>query len=86
MEKRIQHWEKLQELRSILEEDFLADAIYEEEYLLDNGKEISRIYVPMNEKVSIHNKNSWQNVMVFFNETMDGFERFFLEYKEVITS
>lgn len=86
LEKRIQHWEKLQELRSILEEDFLADAIYEEEYLLDNGKEISRIYVPLNDKVSIHNKNSWQNVMVFFNETMDAFERFFLEYKEVITA
>ena len=86
LEKRIQHWEKLQALRSILKEDFLADAIYEEDYVLDNGKEISRIYVPMNEKVSIHNKNSWQNVMVFFNETMDAFERFFLEYKEVITS
>ena len=86
LEKRIQHWDKLLALRSILMEDFLADAIYEEDYLLENGKEISRIYVPMYDKVSIHNKNSWRNVMLFFNETMDTFERFFLEYKDVITS
>jgi hypothetical protein len=40
--------------------------------------------VPLNEKVSIHNKNSWQQVMIFFNETMSQFEAFFEDYKEVI--
>jgi len=84
LEHRIKYWEKLQALKAILLEDYLPDAIFEEEYLLENYKEISRIYVPLEQKVSIHNKNSWRDVMEFFNEKMNLFEAFFEEYKEVI--
>ncbi|HMQ45758.1 MAG TPA: DUF4268 domain-containing protein, partial [Mariniflexile sp.] len=35
-------------------------------------------------KVSIHNKNSWRDVMLFFNETMNLFEAFFEDYKDAI--
>ncbi|WP_397362948.1 DUF4268 domain-containing protein [Olleya sp. R77988] len=84
LEYRIKYWEKLTALKSILLDDYLPEAIYEEEYILDNGKEISRIYVLLPQKVSIHNKNSWQEVMVFFNTHMSLFEAFFEEYKEVI--
>lgn len=86
LENRINCWEKLVALKSILHSDFLSDAIYEEEFYLDNGKDISRIYVPLNEKVSIHNKNTWQSVMEFFNQTMTLFETFFEEYKDIIKS
>ncbi len=71
-------------LKSILLDDFLPEAIFEEAYILDNEKEISRIYVPLEQKVSIHNKNTWRDVMVFFNEKMHLFEAFFEEYREVI--
>ena len=84
LENRIKHWEKLQSLKSILIDDYLPEAIFEETYFLENGKEISRIYVSLNEKVSIHNKATWQAVMVFFNTTMALFEDFFLEYEEII--
>lgn len=84
LENRINYWEKLQTLKIILKDEFLPDAIFEETYFLENHKEISRIYVPLNQKVSIHNKNSWQEVMVFFNEKMNLFEAFFLEYKDFI--
>jgi hypothetical protein len=84
LENRITYWEKLQSLKTILTRDFLPEAIFEEEYYLDNGKELSRIYVPLEQKVSIHNKNSWQDVMVFFNETMNLFEAFFEEYQDII--
>ncbi|WP_242205503.1 DUF4268 domain-containing protein [Aestuariivivens insulae] len=84
LEHRIKYWEKLTALQSILLDEYLPNAIYDETYILDNYKEISRIYVPLEQKVSIHNKNSWQDVMVFFNETMSLFEAFFMEYKEVI--
>ena len=84
LEKRIAYWEKLQSLKSILVNDYLPTAIFEEEYVLTNGKEISRIYVPLESKVSIHNKNTWQEVMVFFNEHMALFEAFFEEYADVI--
>ncbi|MBQ0788784.1 MAG: DUF4268 domain-containing protein [Oceanihabitans sp.] len=84
LENRITYWEKLQSLKSILHNEYLADAIFEEEYFLENGKEISRIYVPLDKKVSIHNKNTWQEVMVFFNENMHQFEAFFEEYQDII--
>ncbi|TXG39294.1 DUF4268 domain-containing protein [Seonamhaeicola maritimus] len=84
LEHRIKYWEKLTALKSILLDDFLPDAIFDEEYVLENYKEISRIYIPLEQKASIHNKNSWQVVMEFFNKKMSLFEAFFEEYKEVI--
>ncbi|MCA0131793.1 DUF4268 domain-containing protein [Winogradskyella alexanderae] len=84
LENRINCWEKLVALKSILKSDYLPDAIYEEEYFLDNGKEISRIYLPLEKKVSIHNKNTWHEVMGFFNQNMTLFEAFFEEYRDII--
>ena len=84
LEHRIKYWEKLQALKSILLDDYLPEAIFEEEYFLDNEKEVSRVYILLEQKVSIHNKNSWRDVMEFFNEKMNLFEAFFEEYKEII--
>lgn len=84
IENRIKYWDKLQSLKSILTEEFLPEVIYEEEYFLENGKEISRIYIPLNQKVSIHNKNTWRDVMEFFNEKMALFESFFEDYEDFI--
>ena len=84
LENRIAYWEKLLTLQHIFKNDYLPDVIFEETYFLENGKEISRIYLPLEQKVSIHNKNTWQDVMVFFNTTMNLFEAFFEEYKDVI--
>ncbi|MFV0566993.1 MAG: DUF4268 domain-containing protein [Flavobacteriaceae bacterium] len=84
LENRINYWEKLVALKSILIADFLPEALYDDIYFLDNEKEISRIYIPLEQKVSIHNKNTWREVMGFFNEKMTLFEAFFEEYKEVI--
>ncbi|MEZ4792180.1 MAG: DUF4268 domain-containing protein [Gelidibacter sp.] len=84
LENRINYWEKLHSLKSILLNDFLHDATFEEEYLLENGKEISRIYVKLDAKVSIHNKYTWRDVMEFFNEKMALFEDFFNEYRDFL--
>ena len=84
LEQRILYWEKLIAIKSILQDEYLPDAVFEEEYFLDNQKEISRIYVPLEQKVSIHNKNTWRDVMEFFNEKMMLFEVFFEEYKDII--
>jgi len=86
LENRINYWEKLLSLKSILHNDYLPEAIFEKEYVLENGKEISRIYIPLKEKVSIHNKSSWRTTMEFFNYNMNLFEAFFEEYKDVIKS
>ena len=85
LENRITYWEKLQALKTIILNDYLPQAQFEETYFLDNGKEISRVYVPLEGKVSIHNKNNWQQVMLFFNETMSKFEDFYTDYNDVIS-
>lgn len=84
LENRMNCWEKLVALKAILKGDYIPDALYEDAYVLDNGKEISRIYLPLSESVSIHNKNSWRTVMEFFNTHMSSFEAFFEEYKDLI--
>lgn len=84
LEHRIKYWEKLESLKSILQSEFLPDAVYHEIYILDNKKEISRIEVKLDHKVSIHNKNTWRDVMEFFNKNMSLFEDFFIEYKDII--
>lgn len=82
LENRIEYYEKMVSLKSLLLA-YLPDAVYEDIYFLDNGKEISRIYVEKN-GVSIHNKNTWQETMVFLNDHMQQFEAFFYEYEDVI--
>ncbi|HLV39624.1 DUF4268 domain-containing protein [Xanthomarina sp.] len=84
LEDRINNWGKLLALKSILLEEYLPEAIFEEEYFLENDKEISRVYVLLDASVSIHNKKSWRVVMEFFNKNMSQFEAFFEEYQDVI--
>lgn len=80
---RMELWEKLVSLKSILKEDYLPEAHFEDSFVLENQKEISRIYIKK-EGVSIHNKNTWQETMEFLSENMIKLEGFFMEYKEVL--
>lgn len=83
LEKRIENWEKVTSLKSILLDEYLPEAIFEDEYFLENQKEISRVYVKKH-GVSIHNKNTWQETMVFFYENMSRLEDFFIEYEDIL--
>lgn len=83
LNNRILYYEKLVSLKSILLEEYLPEAIFEDCYVLDNDKEISRIYV-QKEDVNIHNKNTWRETMEFLYEKMLKFEEFWYEYEDVI--
>ncbi|WP_106794901.1 DUF4268 domain-containing protein [Aquimarina sp. Aq78] len=78
------YYDKLISLKNILTTEFVEDIIYEQFYELDNGKIVSRIYVEV-DNVSIHNRNTWKETMVFLSKNMDKLEGFFLEYKEYIS-
>lgn len=82
LQKRQLYYQKMQSLHTILQ-DFLPEIIFQEHFYLDNGKEVSRIYVEK-QSVSIHNKNSWRETMEFFSEKMTAFETFWEEYQEII--
>ena len=83
LDKRIELWEKLTSLRSILTNDYLPNVQFDDSITLDNGKEISRIWV-RKEHVCIHNKNTWQETMIFLKDNMALFEAFFEEYKDIL--
>ncbi len=83
--QRIQLWEKLVSLKSILVEEYVPEAQFVDYFVLENSKEISRVYV-QKENVSIHNKNSWQETMQFLNTNMGLLESFFKEYEPILSS
>lgn len=85
LEQRVKVWDKLVALKSILIDEYLPEAIYEDFFILDNQKDISRIYVQIKD-VSIHNKNSWRETMQFLNTSMYKIESFYEEYKDIIDS
>lgn len=78
------YFDQVLSLKSILTSDFLPNVIFDENYILENGKEIKRIYVLHQEKFSIHNKNTWRGCYEFFVEKMNLFELFFFEYEDII--
>ncbi len=78
-EKRIAYFEKLEALKSILEEEFISDLVFEKDYVLENGKTISRIWIEK-QGVGFSNRNNWDIIFDFYNEKMDALERFYLEY------
>ncbi|WP_281234545.1 DUF4268 domain-containing protein [Flavobacterium gelatinilyticum] len=82
-EKRNAYFEKLEALKSILEEEFIKDLVFEKNYTLESGKTISRIWV---EKLGVgfSNRNNWDTIFDFFNEKMHALEMFYLEYDEFI--
>ena len=82
-EKRKIYFEKIESLKTILLEDYLPETILERNFYLESGKIISRIWV---EKlgVSLNNKNNWEAIFDFFNETMIQFEHFYFEHEDYI--
>lgn len=81
---RAYYFDKFQSLTSIIQEE-IPSAIFEQKYLLENQKEIAIIYTQKN-KVSIHNKASWQETMVFLKENMEKFELIWENYEDFIKS
>ena len=82
-EKRKAYFEKLESLKSILENEFVKDLIFDSKFTLESEKTISRIWV---EKlnVGVSNKNYWNEIFDFFYEKMNMVERFYLEYDDYI--
>ncbi|HKJ06301.1 MAG TPA: DUF4268 domain-containing protein [Flavobacteriaceae bacterium] len=77
-------FEQLLSLKTVLQENYLKNVIFDKNYTLENGKNISRIYVNYENKFSIYNKETWGNVFLFFKETMHQFELFYLEFEDYI--
>ncbi len=81
--KRIQYYEKIESLKTILTEEFVSDLIFEKNYFLENGKTISRIWTEKLQ-VSVSNRKYWDEIFDFFFQQMNMLELFYLEYSDYI--
>ena len=82
-DKRIAYFDKLESLKNILEEEFVKDLVFEKNFVLENGKSISRIWIEKLD-VSVSNRKYWDSIFAFFNEKMNGLENFYNEYDAYI--
>jgi hypothetical protein len=80
---RTGYFGKLESLKTILEEEFIKDLVFEKNFILENGKTISRIWI---EKlgVSVSNRSYWDDIFSFYNEKMNSLELFYSEYDDFI--
>jgi hypothetical protein len=77
------YFDQMLSLKTLLEIE-LPEVIFNDEYELESGKTIHRIYVPFEGKFSVHNKNTWRDCFEFYMEIMPKFEAFYYEYEDVI--
>lgn len=82
-EKRTIYFEKIESLKTILEDDFVKDLVFEKNFTLESGKTISRIWVEKT-GISISNRKHWDEIFDFFFEKMHALELFYFEYADYI--
>lgn len=81
VEHRLKYYEKMQSLQDILLNEYWSDALFNDQFLQENDKEISCVFV---EKIGvcIHNRATWREAMEFLNEKMQKLEDFWQEYED----
>ena len=83
MDKRIELFEKLETLKKLLEDTMGSPMNWELDYIRENGKSVSRIYVQL-EDVDIYNRDAWAKAHQFMYEHMMKLESFYNEYRDYL--
>ena len=77
------YFQKIESLKTILENDFIKNLVFEQNHTLESGKTISRIWA-QKDNTNIGNPQLWDEIFDFFSQNMDLLERFFYEYEDYI--
>lgn len=81
MDKRIELFEKLESVKNLLEKAMESPLIWELEYIRENGKSVSRIYLEQ-DGVDIYNRDTWSRAHRFMFSNMMKLETFYREYRD----
>ena len=81
MDKRFELYEKLESVKKILEKTMGEPMIWELDYVRENGKSVSRIYLER-EGVDIYESSSWPAAHEFMYKQMMKLEEFYREYRD----
>ena len=83
LDRRIELYDRIESLKKLLLDALGEEMIWDLEYTIESGKEISRIYL-LKENVSIYDTTTWPDVMVFFFNKMVRIEALILEYRDYL--
>ncbi|MFO7933381.1 MAG: DUF4268 domain-containing protein [Bacteroidales bacterium] len=81
MEKRLELYEKLESVKKKLEEAMGEPMIWAMEYIRENGKSVSRVYV-QREGIDIYNQDTWKEAHEFMFDKMMLLEDFYREHRD----
>jgi hypothetical protein len=82
-ERRYLFFDNMQTLSSIFNQKFDNKLVWDRDFVLPNGKIISRIHIDK-DGVSVYNKNVWGDMFSFLFDNMNKMEELFVEYKDII--
>ncbi len=81
--RRERFYERFLAFKNILNDEFDNELNWDSDYLLEDGRSISRIYIEKT-GISFYNKEEWGVFFEFFFDNMIKLEDFYLEYKDII--
>lgn len=83
LDKRIDIYDKLEKLKTILEQAIPFPLEWNLEVHIADRKTVSRI-IAIKENVSIYNRDSWPETCKFLYDVMNPLEQVFAEYKDFL--
>ena len=83
MDKRLELYEKLESVKKVLEAAMGESMNWELDYLRENGKSVSRIYLQL-EGINIYDRSTWPAAHDFMYRHMLKLEDFYREYRDFI--
>jgi Domain of unknown function (DUF4268) len=82
-EKRIAYFEKFESFKTILEDDYIKNLVFNKNFTLESSKTISRIWIEKRD-ISVSNRIYWNEIFDFFYKNMNELEMFYLEYGDIV--
>jgi hypothetical protein len=75
-------FEQFTELKTLINDSFETELLWEEETFNEFGFEISKISCYI-EKISIYNKDTWKEIFTFFDKNLISVHEFWLDFNEI---
>ncbi len=82
-DKRIAYFEKFESFKTILEDDYIKNLVFNKNFTLESSKTISRIWIEKRD-ISVSNRIYWNEIFDFFYKNMNELEMFYLEYGDIV--
>jgi hypothetical protein len=81
-ERRFNLFVELNNFKKILNRDLQGELMWQEQFMLKNGKQTSRAYL-INEQFNFHNRDHWPEIFRFMAENMYALQNNLMEIKPV---